>query len=303
LLSVAAALAVLAAILYNAIMVDRIPPTYSIKVSNPAGSLALTLTSIDVEFSEEVRHPTAESAFSMTPSAPGSAAIQGTFHWQSLKMIFTPSAKLPLSTSFKVHMAPGVEDLAGNPQSNSSDLTVTTVGSPTVTSIAPGTGKDSVDVNASILITFDRLMDTQKVIAGLSLQPDITYQASWNGNVLTLDPTTTMEYGTTYTVRIGDPAVDTDGTKLPPYVATFKTVDVGLRVASTTPAPNAAGVSIHSQIAVTYDFPIDPASIAGAIRLTPPVSGSIKTMTLPDDRFPSSQATATPGATGSNVLV
>ena len=303
LLSVAAALAVLAAILYNAIMVDRIPPTYSIKVSNQAGSLALTLTSIDVEFSEVVRQPTAESAFSMTPSAPGSAPVQGTFHWQGVKMIFTPSAKLPLATTFHVHMAPGVQDIAGNAQSNGGDLTVTTVGPPTITSILPTSGQAKVDVNASILITFDRLMDTQKVIAGLSLQPDITYQASWNGNVLTLDPTTAMQYGTTYTVRIADPAVDTDGTKLLPYVSTFKTVDVGLRVSLAVPAANSAGVSIRSQIAVTYDGPIDPASIDGAISLTPPVSGSIKAISLPDDTNPTSQATPTPATPSANVLV
>ncbi len=303
LLSVVAALAVLAAILYNAIMVDRIPPTYSIKVSNPAGSLALTLTSIDVEFSEAVRVPTAEGAFSMAPSAPGSAPVQGTFHWQGLKMIFTPSAKLPLATTFRVHMAPGVQDIAGNPQSGGEDLTVTTVGPPTITSIVPTTGQGAVDVNASILITFDRLMDTQKVIAGLSLQPDITYQASWNGNVLTLDPTTEMQYGTTYTVRIADPAVDTDGTKMPPYVSSFKTVDVGLRVSLKVPAANSAGVSIHSQIAVTYDGPIDPASITGAISLTPPVSGSTKALSLPDDTNPPSKATPTPATPSATVLV
>ena len=306
LLSVFAALAVLAGLLYNAMMVDRIPPTYSISVSSPAGSgVALTLTSIDVTFSEEVRHPTAEAAFSMAQvtGAPAGVAVAGTYHWQGLRLIFTPSAKLPLSTKFHVHIASGVQDMAGNTQSGTGDLDLTTVGAPRVTSMVPPGGSASVDVDASIMITFDRFMDPQKVIAGLTLQPDITYQASWNGTVLTLDPTKSMEHGTTYTVRIGDPAVDTDGTKLPPYVASFKTVDVGLRIASVTPAANSAGVSIHSRIAVTYDGPIDPGSIDGAIKLTPPVSGSIKTMALSDDRKPAT--TPTPAATGSgpNVLV
>ena len=308
LLSVVAALAVLAGLLYNAMMVDRIPPTYSITVSSPAGSgVAMTLTSIDVTFSEEVRHPTAEGAFSMTQvsGVAGAVAVAGTYHWQGQKLIFTPSAKLLLSTRFHVHMAPGVQDLAGNVQGGTADVDLTTVGAPQVTAMVPPAGSDSVAVDASIMITFDRFMDPQKVIAGLTLQPDITYQASWNGTVLTLDPTKSMEHGMTYTVRIADPAVDTDGTKLPPYVASFKTVDVGLRVASVTPAPNSAGVNIHSRIAVTYDSPIDPASIAGAIKLTPPVSGSIQTTTLPDDSKPTATPTPTPAATsaGSNVLV
>lgn len=320
LVSVVAALALLAGVLYNAIAVDRIPPTYQIKVSNPAsGGLVMTLTSIDVEFSEEVRPTTAEAAFSMTEMTSGFPAVVGTFHWQGLKMIFTPSAKLPLATKFHVRMAPGVQDLAGNSQSGSADVYLTTVGAPTVLSVSPADGASSVDVGSSILITFDRLMDTQKVIAGLTLQPDITYQASWNGTVLKLSPTRPMAFGTTYTVRIGDPAVDTDGTKLPPFTASFKTVDAGLRVASLVPAPNSAGVSIHSQIAVTFAEPVDPSSIAGAIQLTPPVSGSITAITLPDDTAPTASptasatanltsspaatATGTPAAAGPNVLV
>ena len=304
LVSVVGALVVLAGLLYNAIMVDRIPPTYSITVSSPARSgLAMTLTSIDVVFSEAVRRPSAEAAFSMTEATAGSVPVVGTYHWQCLKLIFTPSAKLPLSTKFHVHMSSGVQDEAGNTQSGTGDIELTTVGAPQVLSMVPADGASSVDVEASILINFDRFMDPQKVIAGLTLQPDITYQASWNGTVLTLDPTKPMAYGTSYTIKIDDPAVDTDGTKLPPYEAKFRTVDVGLRASSLTPAPNAAGVSIRSRIAVTYDAPIDPSSISGSIRLTPPVSGSISTMSLPDDRNPATAPSSTPAIAGANVLV
>jgi len=304
LLSALLALVVLAGVLYNAVMIDRLPPTYTIHVSSPAaGGLAMTLTSIDVDFSENVKHATAENAFAMTEKVPGNPAVAGTFHWQGLKLIFTPSAKLLLSATFHIHMSAGVQDLDGNSQSGTSDLDFTTVGPPAVTSALPATGSASVAVDSSIQITFDRQMDTQKVLAGLTLQPDITYQASWNGPILTLAPTKPMAYGTTYTVKIGDPAVDTDGSKLPAYVTNFKTVGIGLRITSLVPAPNVAGVSIHSQIAVTFDAPIDPTSINGAISVTPPASGSTTVISLPDDRSPPSAATATPAAPGANVLV
>ncbi len=181
--------------------------------------------------------------------------------------------------------------------------TFTTVGAPAVVSVSPAIGAQSVAVGSSIQITFDRLMDTQKVLAGLTLQPDTSYQASWNGVVLTLVPTKPLQYGTTYTVKIGDPAVDTDGTKLPPYSTSFKTVDVGLKVAALVPAPNVAGVSIHSQIAVIFDAPIDPTSIADAFTITPPVAGSTSAISLPDDTGPSSSPTATSASSGANVLV
>ena len=297
-LSALAAVAVLAVVLYNAVMVDRIPPTYTIAVSSTTGGgLALTLTSVDVNFSEDVRPTTAQNAFSTTPH------VDGTFHWQGLKMIFTPSAKLPLSTKFHVHIAPGVQDIAGNSQSGTGDLDFTTVGPPAVASVSPATGADSIAVDASIQITFDRLMDTKNVLKGLTLEPDIAYEASWNGDILTLNPTRPLQYGTTYTVKIGDPAVDTDGTQLPPYATNFKTVGMGLKVTALVPAPNVAGVSIHSQIAITFDTPIDPASVAGAITITPPVAGSTTAISLPDDRSPSNSATATSAGFGADVLV
>src|SRR5450759_35533 len=298
LMSAVIAGAVLVALLYNAIMVDRIPPTYSMRVSNSSASGPVpALNSVDVDFSEAVRHDTAEQAFSVSPN------VSGSFHWQGLKMIFTPSSKLPLSTKFHVHMAAGVQDLVGNAQGGTGDIDFTTVGAPTVTKVSPDIGALSVGVDAPILITFDRLMDTQKVIAGLQVAPDFTYQASWNGAVLSIAPTRPLQYGTAYTIKVGDPAVDTDGTKLTAYVTNFTTVDMGLRVAALIPSPGVAGVSISSQIAVIFDGPIDAASISNAIKLTPPVSGSTRAMTLPDDHKPSAGSSAAPVAIDATVLV
>src|SRR5450759_3058701 len=299
LLSAVIAGAVLVALLYNAIMVDRVPPTYSMRVSNSSASGPVpALNSVDVDFSEAVRPATAEQAFSVSPN------VTGSFHWQGpLKMIFTPSSKLPLSTKFHVHMAAGVQDLVGNAQGGTGDIDFTTVGAPTVTKVSPDIGALSVGVDTPILITFDRLMDTQKVIAGLQVAPDFTYQASWNGAVLSIVPTRPLQYGTAYTIKVGDPAVDTDGTKLTAYVTNFTTVDMGLRVVALIPSPGVAGVSISSQIAVIFDGPIDAASISNAIKLTPPVSGSTRAMTLPDDHKTSAGSSAAPAGSGASILV
>jgi hypothetical protein len=298
LLSALTGLALLAAILYNAAAVDRMPPTYSIRVSSTsAGGQALTLTAIEVDFNKNVKHDTAERAFSISPDVPHS------FHWQGLKLIVTPSDKLPPASTFQVHMAAGVEDMAGNAQGGTGDFTFTTVAPPSVTSVSPALNLQSVPVDSPIQITFDRLMDTKKVVSGLKVEPSFAYKVSWNGEVLTLTPSSPLQFGTEYKVTIGDPAVDTDGTRLPEYVATFTTVGIGLRVTDLIPAPNAAGVSVHRQIAVVFDGPIDPDSISGAIRITPPVSGSTKVVALPDDRSAPAEATGTPTGSGPNVLV
>ena len=298
LLSVLAGLAVLAAILYNAAAVDRIPPTYSIRVSSTStGGQALTLTAIDVDFSKNVKRDTAERAFSISPYVPYS------FHWQGLKLIVTPSDKLPPAKTFHVHMAAGVEDLAGNAQGGTGDFTFTTVDPPSVTAVSPALKLQSVPVDSPIQITFDRLMDTQKVAAGLKVEPSFAYKVSWNGAILMLTPSSPLQFGTEYKLTIGDPAVDTDGTRLPDYVTSFTTVGIGLRVTGVMPARNAAGVSVHRQIAVVFDGPLDPESVSGAIKITPPVSGSTKVIALPDDRVAPAKATGTPTGSGPNVLV
>ena len=306
LLSVVIALAVLSAILYNAMLIDRVPPTVTLAVSNPGSSgLARTLTSIDVRFSEPVQTETAQDAFSLTAAAPGSPKIEGAFHWQGRTfLIFTPSAKLALSTKFRARVAPGVEDIAGNAQSSAQDLNFTTVGSPTVASVVPAANTRAVPVDTSVQVTFDRPMDTQKVIGALSVKPDITYQVSWNGPVLTIAPTSAMAYGTTYTISIGDSAVDQDGSSLQqPFVTTFATVGNGLRATALIPSPNTDGISVNSQIAVVFDGSIDPTSIGGAITLNPAVSGSTTVESLAGGNGSSSLAPATSPAAGGNLLV
>jgi hypothetical protein len=276
-------MAVLVAILYNATMVDRLPPTFALSLSSvDSHGRAMTLTSIDIAFSEEVQQATAESAFTMYQVAPGSPKVVGAFHWQGLSLIFTPAARLPLSTRFHVHVGPGVADIAGNVQSGGQDIDFTTEGQPTVTLTAPADKALAVPVDSTIKITFDRVMDTDKVMSGLTVRPSISFQASWNGPVLTLTPDKPMAYGTTYTIAVGVPAVDTDGTAVVPFASTFQTVGIGLRVTRLMPAANVDGVSVRSPIVVVFDGPIDTTSIEGALALSPSVSGSTTAVWLPD---------------------
>jgi hypothetical protein len=277
-----AGIALVAAVLYNATSVDRIPPSCQIKLSATAvDGRALTLTGINLVFSEKVQHDTAERAFSVAPYVPGS------FHWQGQTLIFTPSSKLPLNATFQARLAAGVTDIAGNTQGKDQTLSFTTVGPPQVKSVDPGPGETSVAIDSKIVITFDRNMDGVRVMSGLSIEPTFQYTATWKENVLTIVPSSPLFFSTTYMVRIGGPAVDTDGTPLAaPFQLNFATVDMGLRLTSLVPAANVAGASVHTPIAVVYDGPVDPNSIQNAITLTPPVSGKIQLEALPSDTQP-----------------
>jgi hypothetical protein len=300
-----AGLALVVGVIYNATTVDRIPPGVQIRLSAtaPNSSLAMTLSSVNVVFSEEVRHETAEAAFSVTP------AVSGSFHWQGATLTFTPSDKLPLSSTFTVRVAAGVQDKSGNAQGDAKELTFTTVGSPGVVSVAPADKAEGIPIDSSIEVTFDRHMEPQKVLDGLRIEPAVSFRATWNGPILTIQPSIPLAYSTVYFIKIGDPAMDTDGTRLPAFISTFKTIDMGLNATTLVPAANTIGVSVRTSIAVFFDGPIDPASISGVIRLDPEVGGSVKVMTpvleTAPPATPSSGASPTPppAREGDRVLV
>lgn len=290
------ALIALALVLYNATLVDRLPPTVTrISLSASAAGdehLAQTLTAIDIEFSEPVDRGSAERSFRIAPY------VRGTFNWdRATVLIFTPASKLPLDTGFSVSLAAGFADLAGNPAPNpAGPFAFHTVGPPTVIAVVPADGTTGVATDTSVTLTFDRLMDTAAVGSALRVQPASPYRATWSGPSLTLAFDTPLAYGTTYVIQVGRAAADTDGSLLATaFQTSFTTVGAGLGVRVVVPADGVSGISVQSPIAVIFDGPVDPTSIQGALRISPPVAGDIQVTELPTD-VPSAGQTPAPGS-------
>jgi hypothetical protein len=299
--SILLAIVALAVVLYNATLVDRRPPTIA-RVSlsatlNGDPMRALTLTAIDIQFSEPVRQSSVESRFRIDPYVPG------TLTWDGTMAIFTPSTKLPDSTSFRVYVDAGFEDSAGNAATAGLDAwTFQTVGPPAVTQAQPADGASGVAVDGGVTLTFDRLMDTRTVEGAISMTPSAPLRAVWSGQSVLLMFDRPLAFGTEYRLTVGTGAAGTDGTRLAkPFTTRFTTVTAGLRVKSTIPADGVSGVSVRSPIAVIFDAPIDPASIANALRITPAVQGDVRVVPLPLDvaTFPVAQ----PSPAGDQVLL
>jgi hypothetical protein len=282
------AVVALGLVLVNATLVDRRAPGVArialSAAANGDGTLAQTVTSINIQFSEPVRTGSVERRFRIVPYVPGAIT------WDGSVAIFTPSQKLPQDTAFTVQVADGFEDLAGNIATAGVTWEFSTVGPPAVVSTDPLDGAGGVPVDGPVTITFDRLMDTQAVESALRIEPAAEVRPAWSGQSLALTFTRPLQFATSYTVTIGTEAEDTDGSRLrAPFVTRFSTVAAGLGVERTVPADGVAGVGVRTPIAVVFDGPVDPATIGEALQITPPVAGNVEAIALPSD------ATGRPG--------
>jgi Bacterial Ig-like domain len=287
---------VLAIVLASATLVDRVPPSVDrifLTRTGDSDTVAMTHAAIGVEFSEPVREPGAQVRFRLDPSVPGA------FSWADDRtLIFTPSQKLPDSTSFSAHVEAGYQDLAGNAAKSSSKVfTFTTIGPPSVASTIPSQGATNVALDATVSVTFDRLMDTQRTAAAVTLLPSTPFQALWNGPTLTLTPAQPLLPDTSYRLVVGTGAADADGNNLAASSSiTFQTIQVGLGIQEVLPADGSAGVPLDTPIGLVLAGPVDPSSVAGSLSITPSVGGSISVVTRPDD--PAATVSPVPSPSG-----
>jgi hypothetical protein len=268
-------LAILGGILYVASTVDgRAPTVERIGLTHHLSAddaVALTTTSLEVVFSEEVDHASAEAAFSIQPTT------QGAFSWCAATLVFTPAERLPLETDFVVSVGSGVRDAAGNVMSEPSELAFVTVGNPTVVASEPANDAENVPLASTIVLEFSTLMDTASVEEALSITPDISLSADWSRELLTLTPEVRLAEGVRYTLRLSQDARDSAGTPLEePFVLSFQAVRSGLAATTVFPADGVEGISLNSPIALIFDRSLDPDTMdPELLSIEPDVDGSV----------------------------
>jgi len=275
-------LAVLGAILYYASTDDGRPPTvlHIALTQHLSGDpqMALTTSSIEVDFSEPVDHATGQAAFGIRPR------VAGSFSWSAASLTFTPAARLPLRTAFVISIGPGVRDLAGNLiATGPAPFQFKTVGNPVVVKSDPANAAGDVPLDAPITIDFSTLMDTPSVERALSLAPDLDVALRWSRERLTIAPGSPLDPNQSYTLTIGIGAHDQAGTPLErPFQLTFRTVPPGLSAQVLIPADDVAGIAVTTSIAVIFDRAIDPSSVRDdLLTISPAVAGSLNAVALP----------------------
>lgn len=252
---------------------DTTPPT--VLGTKPAnGDTGVNVsTNIDVTFSEGMSHPSAESAFSISPN------VAGAFSWSANAMTFDPLSDLSSSTTYDVTVSTAASDIAGNKLASDHKFSFSTgktdVSPPTIKSTSPASDETDIPVSADVSIEFSELVDQTTAAAAFSISPSVPGKITWSGvSMIFVHPYDSLKFNTEYTVNVADSVVDLAGNKMvSPYQFKFKTVASAPEVSSTTPKDKEVGVKLDTTIAITFSRPMSTDSVEGSFSTSPKLTG------------------------------
>ncbi|MGZ8514030.1 MAG: Ig-like domain-containing protein [Candidatus Limnocylindrales bacterium] len=139
------------------------------------------------------------------------------------------------------------------------------------------------DLTAPVTISFTTPMDPGSVASAVTVDPPTPVHLAWDaaGRTLTISPQAHWSPGAYYTVSVQAGALAGSGQPLvQPARAAFLTRDATTGSVSATD-PVGSRVSVNSGFNVTFPRPVDPATVSDAIKLDPPVAGTLKVAGMP----------------------
>lgn len=139
------------------------------------------------------------------------------------------------------------------------------------------------DLTAPVAISFTTPMDPGSVASAVTVDPPTPVQLAWDAaaRTLTISPKDHWSPGAYYTVSVQAGALAGTGQPLSqPARAAFLTREATASSLAPTD-PIGSRVSVDSGFSVTFARPVDPTTVAGAITLDPPVSGTLKVAGAP----------------------
>ena len=231
---------------------------------------------------------------------PGTVSYDSTNHIA----VFRPTSALDPGKRYTATIITGIKDLGNNPLTTDFAWCFTTGGvtdttAPTVSSRVPGNAATGVPTNHKVIATFSEEMNSSTLTpANFTLTG--TGASAISGTVTYLDrmaifmPSNNLAASTPYTVSFATGITDVVGNAVPANTWSFTTgasPDVTAPVASSTaPVNNELNVATGRTINVSFNEPMDPATITTANFL---VAGLGATPIIGTVSFDASNNTAT----------
>ncbi|NLI75288.1 MAG: hypothetical protein GX442_02455 [Candidatus Riflebacteria bacterium] len=234
---------------------------------------------IRVPFSKTMDQTATAKAFALLR---GGLAEAGTVSWSGSTLSFAPASPLRPGQAYSVFVGAGARDAQGIALAAAFSAGFTTAAgvAPTVTAVRPESGATGVPLDTPLEIAFSAPMEPATVIPLFRPVPQQAPTLAWSdGNrLLTLRFPLGLEPATTLEWTVGPGARDQDGLALtPPGSFTLQTVSpAGPRLIAAVPAPGAAAANPLLPIRLTFDQPMDQASVQAAFSLVPAPGGPVQ---------------------------
>lgn len=142
---------------------------------------------------------------------------------------------------------------------------------PTVISIDPTNGSESVLISSPIVVTFSEAISQQSVTSSSFVvrgsAANVGGSLSVNDAVVTFRPSSSLEYSTNYTIVLGSEITDLVGNPLSSVISSFTTEEApdeeAPTVSSVNPTDGATSVEIETTISITFSEPINEQTVTG----------------------------------------
>jgi RHS repeat-associated protein len=252
------------------------PSVTSVSPSNYESGVPINAF-VQVRFSKPVDPWTVTpSAFQITFGTNETLTGTVSASTDGLTATFTPSGPLNSFTTYYLLVTGGITDVEGHPLSyfgsNFTTGSVTDASAPTVLTVSPANGTNSVPVNVRVDLLMSAPVSAASVgssalvVASGGTSVPGTISVSSNGTVVTFVPTNLLAVSTTYSLTASG-FVDQAGNAVVPFTSSFTTGTSGTAnttlptVVSVSPLNYATSVSVNGPVVLTFNEAIDPTSV------------------------------------------
>jgi hypothetical protein len=262
-------------------------PAAVVEVSPYPGSEIPLLAPISFYFNQPMDRASVEGALSATPQ------LSGSFSWSSDTLLtFTPSQPLPPETNLVLNLAETARTSQGLAMLAPVSLAYRTVGYLKLTQALPEPGAVDVNPTSAIVAAFNLPVvplgaDAATLPAAIRITPQAQGRGEWlNTSTYIFYPEPPLLGGAAYTIALNPDLKSTDGSPLKPAdpaAGIFQEWNFNTaapQVLSIQPADATFFVNLDTPITVTFNQPMDAASLANTFALlapgTQPVEGELR---------------------------
>ncbi len=223
---------------------------------------------IKITFSSFMHHEKTEAAFKIEPE------VKGRFNWEGNTLVFIPTENFKISDQYTVTIDTTAENVFGKKLESAYMVQFIVQGAPEVTFAAPQ--GITVGKEAKIVVMFNQPMvgltdlDSQKADnIKLELNPATPGKVQWiDTSSFSFVPDAALLLGSTYTVAVQKGTTSLDGGQTEKdYQFTFKTIPP--RIVTFEPANGYELAGTTTPLRVSFNQPIDLASLAQNVEITP----------------------------------